>query len=151
FLARSARFFRARLFPPVLLLVTLVVRLAFAQLDPRIVPLAQQIVAAPDAAARVNLYTANVNLLGEPLIIEINRIASATGNGGNYQGAMRMYEVGCELSERINNVRGNALCPYHTGNIYFRLGDIPEAERRFNLAIPALKAIEDHLYIARAY
>jgi CHAT domain-containing protein/Tfp pilus assembly protein PilF len=105
------------------------------RIDPKYVPLAEQLFSAADDPARAVLLDAHKDLLDPKLVGTMNEIAGQVFDKEDYEHAMPMYGVACGIAERVGDKHGQAVCANNIGLCLSRLYRNEEALAHFDRAI----------------
>ena len=105
--------------------------------------LADQILAAPDSAARAAILDSNSALLTPALVRAMNELAGQAYDRRDYARALTLYQVACQVAPRAADRRGLAVCTYDQGLAELRLQRLEAARAHFEAGIGLYHEVND--------
>jgi CHAT domain-containing protein/Tfp pilus assembly protein PilF len=112
--------------------------------------LAGRLVAASSDSERAGLLSANEDLIGNDLALELIDSGRDARNQGDRQRALIIFELAYSIADRAGASQARALALNNTGLIFYDLGDFPEALRRYQSSYALSESLKDEAGMARS-
>src|SRR4051812_15112054 len=109
-------------------------------IDPKYVPLAEQLFAA-DEPARATLLAAHPDLANHSLVMNMNEISGRILDREDFEHALAMYEVVCSVARALQDNLGEANCEHNVGLTLAQLYRNEESFRHLDKALGMYQAL----------
>jgi CHAT domain-containing protein/tetratricopeptide (TPR) repeat protein len=119
-------------------------------LDPKYVPLAQQLLSAPTDADRFALLDAHKDLAVPELVMTLNELAGQQFDRQQYEPGLAFARAACSVANRLGDLHGQAVCAMNAGLCLGNLYRRQEAFTEFDHALSLFRQLNSAPDLIRA-